>query len=213
MAPVKPFFVGIAGGTGSGKTTVARKLKDALPEKDAIIIDHDSYYRDRSGMPRHERDLVNFDHPDALDNELLVHHMDDLAAGRSVETPIYDFVSHSRRSDHRTLAAVPVIIVEGILIFTDPEIRRRFDLKIFVDTDADIRVFRRVRRDIESRGRTFAQVDEQYHRTVRPMHLEFVEPSKRWADILIPEGGNNEVALDLVISKLLNVIEGTSGRR
>jgi len=208
MTPFKPFFVGIAGGTGSGKTTVARKLKDALPEKDAVIIDHDSYYKDRSGMPRDQRDLVNFDHPDALDNELLVRHMDDLARGRSVDTPIYDFVTHSRRADKRKLAPVPVIIVEGILILADPEIRRRFDVKIFVDTDADIRVFRRVRRDMESRGRTFAQVDEQYHRTVRPMHLEFVEPSKRWADILIPEGGNNEVALDLVISKLLNVIEG-----
>ncbi len=212
MTPFRPFFVGIAGGTGSGKTTVAHKLKDALPQNEAIIIDHDSYYKDRSGMPRHERDLVNFDHPDALDNALLVRHMDELSRVTPVETPIYDFVTHSRRPDKRTLNPVPVVIVEGILIFVDPEIRRRFDVKIFVDTDADIRAFRRVRRDMESRGRTFAQVDEQYHRTVRPMHLEFVEPSKRWADILIPEGGNNEVALDLVINKLLNVIEGTKPR-
>jgi uridine kinase len=202
----KPFFVGIAGGTGSGKTTVAGKLKDAMPEGAAIIIDHDSYYKDRSALPRHERDLVNFDHPDALDNDLLVQHLDDLARGVAIETPLYDFVTHSRRIDRRQIEPVPVVIVEGILIFADPGIRSRFDVKIFVDTDADIRAFRRVRRDMEARGRTFAQVDEQYHRTVRPMHLEFVEPSKRFADILIPEGGNNQVAIDLVISRLLNVV-------
>jgi len=201
----RPFFVGIAGGTGSGKTTVAGKLKSALPDEAVVIIDHDAYYKDRSGMPRHERDLLNFDHPDALDNGLLVRHLDELAAGRPVDTPLYDFVTHSRRKDTRRVLPVPIVLVEGILIFVDPEMRRRFDVKIFVDTDADIRVFRRVRRDMESRGRTFAQVDEQYHGTVRPMHLEFVEPSKRWADILIPEGGNNEVAIDLVITKLRNV--------
>jgi uridine kinase len=202
MPAGRPFFVGIAGGTGSGKTTVATKLKRALSDEAAVILDHDAYYKDRSGMPRRERDLVNFDHPDALDNALLVRHLDDLSAGRPVETPLYDFVTHSRRPDTRRVLPVPIVIVEGILIFVDAEMRSRFDLKIFVDTDTDIRVFRRVRRDMESRGRTFDQVDEQYHRTVRPMHLEFVEPSKRWADILIPEGGNNEVALDLVISKL-----------
>jgi uridine kinase len=206
MARIKPFFVGIAGGTGSGKTTVASKLLDALPEGAAIIIDHDSYYKDRSGLPRHERDLLNFDHPDSLDNSLLVEHLDDLARGSAIETPLYDFVTHSRRKERRKVLPLPVIIVEGILIFADQEIRRRFDVKIFVDTDADIRAFRRVRRDMESRGRTFAQVDEQYHRTVRPMHLEFVEPSKRFSDILIPEGGNNQVAIDLVISRLLNVV-------
>jgi uridine kinase len=206
MAPIKPFFVGIAGGTGSGKTTVANKLFCALPEGAAIIMDHDSYYEDRSGIPRHERDLLNFDHPDALDNGLLVEHLDELARGSAIETPLYDFVTHSRRTERRRIAPVPVVIVEGILIFANHEIRRRFDVKIFVDTDADIRAFRRAKRDMESRGRTFAQVDEQYHRTVRPMHLEFVEPSKRFADILIPEGGNNQVAIDLVISRLLNVV-------
>lgn len=205
MSQRRPFFVGIAGGTGSGKTTVASKVKGALPEAGAVIIDHDAYYKDRSGMPKHERDLLNFDHPDALDNELLIRHLDDLAEGRAVDTPIYDFVTHSRLSAQRRVLPVAVVIVEGILIFVDAEMRSRFDVKIFVDTDADIRIFRRIRRDMESRGRTFAQVDEQYHRTVRPMHLEFVEPSKRWADILIPEGGNNEVALDLVISKLLSI--------
>jgi len=209
MAPIKPFFVGIAGGTGSGKTTVASKLRDALPEGSSIIIDHDSYYKDRSSMPRRERDLLNFDHPDSLDNGLLIEHLDELARGSAIEIPIYDFVTHSRRTERRKIAPVPVVIVEGILIFADQEIRRRFDVKIFVDTDADIRAFRRVRRDMESRGRTFAQVDEQYHRTVRPMHLEFVEPSKRFSDILIPEGGNNQVAIDLVISRLLNVVAAT----
>jgi uridine kinase len=210
MAPVKPFFVGIAGGTGSGKTTIARKVAAALPEPAVTIIDHDSYYKDRSSLPRDERDRLNFDHPDALDNELLVRHLDELALGNTVETPVYDFVTHARRRDKRTVRPLPVIIVEGILIFADAEIRARFDLKVFVDTDADIRVFRRVRRDIEARGRTFAQIDEQYHRTVRPMHIEFVEPSKRWADILIPEGGNNDVALDLVISKLRSVVESAA---
>jgi uridine kinase len=205
MSQRRPFFVGIAGGTGSGKTTVASKVHGALPEGTAVIIDHDAYYKDRSGMPKRERDLLNFDHPDALDNELLIQHLDELANGRAVDTPLYDFVTHSRWTDQRRVLPVSVVIVEGILIFVDAEMRRRFDVKIFVDTDADIRVFRRVRRDMESRGRTFAQVDEQYHRTVRPMHLEFVEPSKRWADILIPEGGNNEVALDMVISKLLSI--------
>jgi uridine kinase len=199
---MRPFFVGIAGGTGSGKTTVASKLKGALPDEAAVILDHDAYYLDRSGMEKRERDLVNFDHPDALDNDLLVRHLDELSVGRTVETPLYDFVTHSRRRETRRVAPVPIILVEGILIFVTPEMRSRFDVKIFVDTDPDIRVFRRIRRDMETRGRSFEQVDEQYHRTVRPMHLEFVEPSKRWADILIPEGGNNEIALDLVISKL-----------
>jgi uridine kinase len=200
--------VGIAGGTGSGKTTVAAKLKKALPDDVAVILDHDAYYRDRSGLPKRERDLVNFDHPDALDNDLLVRHLDELSAGRAVETPLYDFVTHSRKKETRRIEPVPIVIVEGILIFVDPEMRSRFDVKIFVDTDSDIRVFRRIRRDMETRGRSFEQVDEQYHRTVRPMHLEFVEPSKRWADILIPEGGNNEVALDLVISKLKDQARG-----
>ncbi len=198
----RPFFVGIAGGTGSGKTTVASKLKGSLADDLAVIIDHDAYYKDRSHLAKHERDLVNFDHPDALDNELLIQHLDELALGRPVDTPLYDFVTHSRRAAERRVFPVPIVIVEGILILVDAEMRRRFDVKIFVDTDPDIRVFRRIRRDVESRGRTFEQVDEQYHRTVRPMHREFVEPSKHWADILIPEGGNNEVALDLVISKL-----------
>jgi len=205
IANTRPFFIGIAGGTGSGKTTVARNLHDALPADRVTMIAHDSYYRDRSALPAHERDLLNFDHPDALDSELLVAHLDDLAAGRGVEVPRYDFRTHTRLPHGRPVLPSPVVIVEGILIFAEPKIRDRFDVKIYVETDVDIRIFRRLRRDLESRGRTFAQVDEQYHRTVRPMHLEFVEPSRRWADILIPEGGNNAIALDLVVTKLLKV--------
>ncbi|HKQ69818.1 MAG TPA: uridine kinase [Polyangiaceae bacterium] len=210
MLRCKPFFVGIAGGTGSGKTTVARNLKEALRDGDAIIIDHDAYYKDRSMLPPDERDRQNFDHPDALDNDLLVRHLDALAEGKPIEMPIYDFVTHTRQKSAKPVEPVPVIIVEGILIFADVEIRRRFDIKVFVDTDADLRVFRRVRRDIEARGRTFAQVDEQYHRTVRPMHIEFVEPSKRFADVVIPEGGDNHVAMDLLATKLRNVTVSAS---
>jgi uridine kinase len=205
MTKTRPFFVGIAGGTGSGKTTVAHNLHDALPADCVTMIAHDSYYRDRSGLPPHERDQLNFDHPDALDNELLIAHLDDLAASRDVDVPCYDFRTHTRKAEGRRVHPAPVVIVEGILIFAEPRIRDRFDVKVYVDTDVDIRIFRRLRRDLESRGRTFAQVDEQYHRTVRPMHLEFVEPSRRWADILIPEGGNNAIALDLVVTKLLKV--------
>jgi uridine kinase len=210
MPQARPFFVGIAGGTGSGKTTVASKLRDAVPGSAAVIIDHDAYYKDRSAMPADERELVNFDHPDALDNDLLIRHLDELARGHTVATPLYDFVTHSRRRETRLIAPVPIVIIEGILIFVGAEMRSRFDVKIFVDTDPDIRVFRRIRRDMQSRGRTFEQVHEQYHRTVRPMHLEFVEPSKRWADILVPEGGNNEVALDLLVTKLLQILSLSS---
>jgi uridine kinase len=204
-ARTRPFFVGIAGGTGSGKTTVAHNLHDALPADRVTMIAHDSYYRDRSALPPEERHRLNFDHPDALDSALLVTHLGELAAGRDVEVPFYDFRTHTRKPEGRLVHPAPVVIVEGILIFAEPGIRDRFDVKIYVDTDVDIRIFRRLRRDLESRGRTFAQVDEQYHRTVRPMHLEFVEPSRRWADILIPEGGNNAIALDLIVTKLQKV--------
>jgi uridine kinase len=204
-ASTRPFFVGIAGGTGSGKTTVAHNLHDALPADRVTMIAHDAYYKDRAGLPADEREKLNFDHPDALDNALLIAHLDELAAGREVEVPRYDFRTHTRLREGLRVRPAPVIIVEGILIFAEPQIRDRFDVKIYVETDVDIRIFRRLRRDLESRGRSFAQVDEQYHRTVRPMHLEFVEPSRRWADILIPEGGNNVIALDLVVTKLQKV--------
>jgi uridine kinase len=198
--------VGIAGGTGSGKTTVARTIAAALPVESVAMIEFDAYYRDRPDLPPEERGQQNFDHPDALESDLLVEHLSALKAGKHVEIPIYDFKTHRRRAESRPMEPAPVIIVEGILVFVDPRVRERLDMKIFVDTDPDIRVFRRIRRDMEQRGRTFDSIRDQYYRTVRPMHLQFVEPSKRWADLIIPEGGNNRVALDLIIAKLKSVL-------
>ncbi len=201
-----PLFIGIAGGTGSGKTTIAHKLATALPTESVVTIDHDAYYRDRSDLAPEERQNLNYDHPEALETELLVRHLAGLRAGQQVELPVYDFKTHARSPSTRRVAPAPVVIVEGILVFVDPALRAALDIKIFVDTDADIRVFRRIRRDLEQRGRTFQSVRDQYYRTVRPMHLQFVEPSKRWADIIIPEGGDNRVAIDLIVGKLLNVV-------
>ena len=198
----KPLVLGIAGGTGSGKTTVARNIEAGLPAGSTVVLDHDSYYRDLSDMTIEERRLLNFDHPEALDNVLLAAHLDALKAGQTVEVPIYDFVHHTRKVETRRVEPRPIIIVEGILVFADAEIRKRIDVKIFVDTDADIRVFRRIRRDMEQRGRTFADIREQYYQSVRPMHLRFVEPSKRHADLIIPVGGSNHVALDWIIARL-----------
>jgi uridine kinase len=204
---VRPLFVGVAGGTGSGKSTVARALADGLPGASVGVIDHDAYYRDRSDLSYEERCKLNYDHPQALDNDLLVEHLSALREGRTVELPIYDFVTHARKKERRTLAPARVIIVEGILVFVDERVRRLLDIKLFVDTDADLRVFRRIRRDLEQRGRTFQSIREQYYATVRPMHLEFVEPSKRWADLIIPEGGENRIALDVILGKLARVFD------
>lgn len=198
----RPLIIGIAGGTGSGKTTVAHKLAAALSDGRCATLEHDAYYWDRSGMSNEDRDHVNYDHPEALESELLARHLSELRAGRAVEAPIYDFTTHTRSSETRRVHAAPVIIVEGILVLVEAVLREQMDIKIFVDTDADIRVFRRIRRDIEQRGRSFASVRDQYYTFVRPMHLQFVEPSKRWADLIIPEGGDNRVALDVILSKL-----------
>ena len=205
-AVTTPLFIGIAGGTGSGKSTVAANIAAALPESAVSVIDHDAYYKDLPDMPFEERQLVNYDHPDSLDNALLAAHLRALKRGDTVDVPQYDFVTYSRRTESRRVTPTPVIIVEGILTFVEREVREALDVKIFVDTDADIRVFRRIRRDMEKRGRTFQQVREHYYTTVRPMHLQFVEPSKRWADLIIPEGGNNRVALDLIIGRLRSVV-------
>ena len=205
MKRIAPLFVGIAGGSGSGKSTIARKIAAGLPPHTVCVLDHDAYYRDHSDLPAERRSELNYDHPDSLDNELLVEQIDALRAGGPVNVPIYDFVTHSRSLATRHVIPTPIIIVEGILTFVDEPLRQRLDVKIFVDTDSDIRLFRRIRRDMQDRGRTFDQVRDQYYRTVRPMHLQFVEPSKRWADLIIPEGGDNHVALDLVLSKLLSV--------
>ncbi|MDP2343742.1 MAG: uridine kinase [Deltaproteobacteria bacterium] len=202
------YVIGIAGGTGSGKTTISRAILNALPKEDVVVLEHDHYYKDRSDLTAEERGLLNFDHPDSLDTALLVEHLRALKAGRTVEVPQYDFRTHARSTQTVRLAPTPVIIVEGILVFVEDALREQLDVKLFVDTDADIRVMRRVRRDIEQRGRSFQSVREQYYRTVRPMHLAFVEPSKRWADLIIPEG-DAKVALDLVTNKLLSVIAKT----
>jgi uridine kinase len=200
------FVLGIAGGTGSGKTTIAQKLVGALPAGAAVLIDHDAYYRDRSHLPAAEREAINYDHPDAIETELLVQHIGMLRAGRAVETPQYDFREHARRRQTRPIQPTAVVVVEGILVLAEERLRAQMDLKIFVDTDADIRLLRRLGRDIEDRGRTFAQVREQYDATVRPMHLAFVEPSKRFADIIVPEGGHNQQAVDLITGRLLQLV-------
>jgi uridine kinase len=204
---VSALVVGIAGGTGSGKTTVAKTIAEALPRESVAMLEFDAYYRDRPDLAPEARAQLNFDHPDALEIELLVEHLRALRAGDGIAVPRYDFKTHRREEEPRRLAPAPVIVVEGILVFVDARVRELLDMKIFVDTDSDIRVFRRIRRDMEHRGRSFESVREQYYKTVRPMHLQFVEPSKRWADLIIPEGGNNRVALDLIIAKLLSVLK------
>jgi len=205
-----PFVIGIAGGTGSGKTTVAHRVAAAAPVESVTMIEYDSYYRDRPELSEEERGQLNFDHPDSLETGLLISHLMALKSGTAVNVPIYDFTTHRRKEETVEAQATPVIVVEGILTFVDENLRSLFDLKIFVDTDPDIRVFRRIRRDIEQRGRDFASIREQYYASVRPMHLMFVEPSKRWADVILPEGGKNEVALDLIVGKVRNVLGATS---
>jgi uridine kinase len=205
---VKPLLIGIAGGTGSGKSTVARKIADGLPSDSVGVIDHDSYYRDRPDLDEQARARLNYDHPDSLDNDLLVRHLEELRAGRPVDVPIYDFKTYSRLPTRRRLEPTRIVIVEGILVFVEERVRRLLDVKVFVDTDADIRVFRRIRRDLEQRGRSFQSIREQYYKTVRPMHLQFVEPSKRWADVIVPEGGENYIAVDLILGKLRHVLDG-----
>jgi uridine kinase len=202
----RPYVVGIAGGTGSGKTTVADKLASAMPAGRCVTLDHDAYYRDQGHLTPDDRDALNYDHPSALDSALLAVHLRELRDGRTVEVPIYDFATHTRRRETRTVAPARVILVEGILVFAEPALREQMDIKIFVDTDADIRLMRRIRRDLEERGRTFQSVRDQYHATVRPMHLEYVEPSKRWADLIVPEGGDNRVALDVLLGQLWRVV-------
>ncbi len=206
MTALKCLIIGVAGGTGSGKTSIARNIMHQLPKGSAVLIDHDSYYKDHKGMPIEERQKLNYDHPDSLDNPLLVRHLHALRANEPIEKPVYNFVTHSREKRTERILPAPVVIVEGILILADENIRNACDIKIFVDTDADIRVFRRIRRDMDQRGRSFASIREQYYSTVRPMHLQFVEPSKRWANLIIPEGGENKIALDVVVEKLMRFL-------
>ena len=199
---MRPVIIGIAGGTGSGKTTVARAIYDRVGKDKIEWISHDSYYRDFDGLSVEERHHINFDHPDSLESELLARHLDVLVKGSSVEIPIYDFTTHARKAETQRVESRKVIIVEGILVMYEPELRKRIDIKLFVDTPADIRFVRRLMRDIKTRGRTVESVIEQYVTTVRPMHEEFVEPSKRYADLIIPEGGENLVAIDAIIARV-----------
>jgi uridine kinase len=198
--------IGIAGGSGSGKTTVAHVILQRVGAEQIAFFSHDAYYRDLGHLPFSKRVGVNFDHPDSLETELLVEQIKQSKAGKPVEMPVYDFTTHSRTSKTIRVNPQPIIIVEGILIFAEPELRDLFDVKIFVDTDADIRFIRRLQRDISERGRNVSSVMDQYQRTVRPMHLEFVEPSKRYADVIIPEGGFNTVALDMVVARITELL-------
>ncbi|HJZ68503.1 MAG TPA: uridine kinase [Blastocatellia bacterium] len=195
-------IIGIGGGTGSGKTTVAQKIISSVAAENVVYLQQDSYYRNLGDMPLDLRHRVNFDHPDAFDTELLMNHLEALRAGESIEQPIYDYPTHSRRPETIHVESRPVIIVEGILVFVNSHTRGLMDLKIFVDTDADIRFIRRLDRDVHERGRSVESVITQYMTTVRPMHLQFVEPSKRYADIIIPEGGFNDVGIDLITGKI-----------
>jgi uridine kinase len=197
-------FVGIAGGTGSGKTTFAKKVHEAFPS--AVLISQDSYYKDLSYLPFDQREKTNFDHPDSLEFDLLRKHLIDLKNGLSIEQPIYNFKTHSREEGTVSVKCSQVILVEGILLFAALELRDLFDIKIFVDTDDDIRILRRIERDITERSRDFNSIKEQYLKTVKPMHDAFVEPSKKFADVIIPQGGHNQVAVSLILAKLNELI-------
>lgn len=195
-----PIVIGVAGGSGSGKTTVVRRIVDALGDAQVTVLEHDRYYRDRNDLRLEERAALNYDHPDSLETDLMVRHLHDLRAGRSIDAPLYDFARYVRHAETEKVAARRAIIVEGILIYTDAALRGLMDVKVFVDTDDDTRFIRRLQRDITERGRTVQSVIDQYLGTVKPMHLEFVEPSKRYADIIVPQGGHNAVAIDMLLT-------------
>jgi uridine kinase len=202
----RPLVLGVAGGSGSGKTTVVREVVHRLRPDRVAVIHHDAYYRDFSHLPPDTRAEINFDHPAALETDLLVRHLQALLAGSEIQVPLYDFTSHTRRPDTQTVAPTDVLIVDGILVLAEPELRPLLDIKVFVDTDADVRFIRRLERDMRERGRSLDSVVRQYQETVRPMHLDFVEPSRRYADVIIPEGGSNRVAIDMVVAHLAGIL-------
>jgi uridine kinase len=193
-------IVGIAGGTGSGKTTVVKKILEVFPNDEVIVVPQDAYYRDKSDIPLVERQKINFDHPDSVEFELLISHLMELKMGRSVKMPVYSYLTCLRAPDTVDLKPARVALVDGILVLTDPGLRKVMDIKVFVDTDADDRLGRVIQRDIVERGRTVLQVLERYHDTVKPSHLQFIEPSKRYADIIIPRGGENQIGIEMLIS-------------
>ncbi len=198
--------IGICGGTGSGKTTIADRIISALSEQDVLVLQQDHYYKDLPHLPLDERAKQNFDHPDSMDTPLLTEHVRQLREGKAIDRPVYDFTQHRRVARTVRLEPRPALIIEGILIFENQALRELMDIKIFVDTDADLRFIRRLNRDLRERGRTVESVVQQYLATVRPMHMEFIEPSKRYADVIIPEGGYNEVGIDLVIQKIRSLM-------
>lgn len=203
----KPILLGITGGSGSGKSTIAREIFEAFGNNHIAMVQQDAYYKDQSHLTMDERTMTNYDHPKAFDNELLIKHLKSLINGEKIEKPIYDFTAHNRSKDTVTVEPKDIIIVEGILILEDEGIRDLLDIKVFVDTDADVRIIRRLLRDIEERGRTVQSVVDQYLSVVRPMHFQFTEPSKRFADIIIPEGGHNKVAIDILVSKMKDILK------
>jgi uridine kinase len=203
---MRPLIIGIAGGSGSGKTSVTNKILESLDEKRVIVIPHDAYYRDLSTFDGLAPEQVNFDHPDSLQTDLLVEHITQLKSGRGVAQPLYNFATHRRMKETKRLESREIIIVEGILIFVDRALRDLMDIKIFIDTDGDERLIRRIRRDLLERGRSVESVMNQYVSTVKPMHLQFVEPSKHWADIIIPRGVENTVAIDMVVTKIKSLL-------
>lgn len=196
------FAIGVAGGTGSGKTTVSRRIWEAVGRERIAYLQHDNYYKDQSHLSPEERARTNYDHPDSLETSLMVRHLRELRAGRPVDIPMYDFSVHTRSKETLRISPAKVVLVEGILIFAEPALRELMDMRIFVDTDADIRFIRRLRRDMVERGRSLDSIVKQYMGTVRPMHMEFVEPSKRYADIIVPQGGDNRVAMEMIVSRI-----------
>jgi uridine kinase len=199
---MKPLIIGIAGGSGSGKSTVARNVAQALRTESVAFIDMDAYYLNFAHLPIDERRKINWDHPDAFDWPLLIEQLERLAAGEAVEKPVYDFVTHTRSHQMVTIPPADVVVIDGILLFSDERVRDLCDVKVFVDADADIRLIRRIRRDINKRGRPLEEVLEQYLTTVQPMHLQFVEPSKRYADVIVPRGGHNAIAIEMIVAKI-----------
>lgn len=203
----KPLVIGIAGGTGSGKSTVSKAILDSIPERNVAIIEQDCYYKDQSHLPAEGRVNVNYDHPLAFDTELLIEHIEKLIKGQAIEKPQYDFTVHNRKKQTLKVEPKDVILLEGILILDSPKLRELMDIKIFVDTDADVRIIRRIVRDMRERGRSLESVISQYLNIVKPAHNEFCEPTKRYADIIIPEGGYNKVAVDIMVTKVKSIIE------